>query len=125
MAASTHAQMSTNMLVARIAGAQSRRACRGSTILATVAQLALYLISPKQFVMRLGILILVLAVALSGNTRGAVTLPIRAVFKGQDRFEQLAVRAKAENCKSLPIGERTAAVRQALVGTPYRSFTLE
>ena len=79
----------------------------------------------KQFVMRLGILILILAVALTGNTRGAVTLPMRTVFKGQDRFEQLVVRAKAENWKSLPIGERTATAGQAMVGIPYRSFTLE
>src|SRR5438874_12698386 len=75
--------------------------------------------------MRLRILILVFAVVLTGTTRGAVTLPMRAVFKGQDRFEQLVVRAKAENWKSLPIGERTAVVGQAMVGTPYRSFTLE
>src|SRR5438105_15445799 len=75
--------------------------------------------------MRLGILISILAVALIGTTRGAVTLPMRTVFKGQDRFEQLVVRAKAENWKSLPIGERTATVGQAMVGTPYRSFTLE
>jgi Protein of unknown function (DUF1460) len=75
--------------------------------------------------MRLGILILVLAVAIAGNTRGAVTLPMRTVFKGQDRFEQLVVRAKAEKWSFLPIGERTAAVGQAMVGTPYRSFTLE
>jgi hypothetical protein len=75
--------------------------------------------------MRLGILISILAVALIGTTRGAVTLPMRTVFKGQDRFEQLVVRAKAENWKMLPIGERTAVVGQAMVGTPYRSFTLE
>ena len=50
---------------------------------------------------------------------------MRTVFKGQDRFEQLIVRAKAENWKTLPIGERTAVVGQAMVGTPYRSFTLE
>ena len=50
---------------------------------------------------------------------------MRTVFKGQDRFEQLVVRAKAENWKMLPIGERTAVVGQAMVGTPYRSFTLE
>jgi hypothetical protein len=79
----------------------------------------------KQFVMRLGILILVLAVAINGNTRGAVTLPMHTVFKGQDRFEQLVVRAKAENWATLPIGERTAAVGQAMVGMPYCSFTLE
>ena len=50
---------------------------------------------------------------------------MRTVFKGQDRFEQLVLRAKAENWKALPIGQRTAAVGQAMVGTPYRSFTLE
>ena len=75
--------------------------------------------------MLLRILILVFATASIGSMHGAVTLPMRTVFKGQDRFEQLVVRAKAENWKSLPIGERTAAVGQAMVGTPYRSFTLE
>jgi Protein of unknown function (DUF1460) len=75
--------------------------------------------------MRLRILISILAVVLIESTRGAVTLPMRTVFKGQDRFEQLVVRAKAENWKMLPIGERTAVVGQAMVGTPYRSFTLE
>src|SRR5438093_6142599 len=75
--------------------------------------------------MRLRILISVLAVVLTATTRGTVTLPMRTVFKGQDRFEQLVVSAKAENWKALPIGERTAAVGQAMVGTPYRSFTLE
>jgi hypothetical protein len=34
-------------------------------------------------------------------------------------------KAKAENWKALPIGERTAAVGQALVGTRYKHFTLE
>ena len=75
--------------------------------------------------MRLGILISILAIAICASTHGAVTLPMRTVFKGQDRFEQLVARAKAENWKMLPIGERTAAVGQAMVGTPYRSFTLE
>src|SRR5438105_10764042 len=75
--------------------------------------------------MRLRILILVFAVVLTATTRGAVTLPMRTVFKGQDRFEKLVIRAKTENWKSLPIGGRTATVGQAMVGTPYRSFTLE
>jgi hypothetical protein len=75
--------------------------------------------------MRLGILVPVLTVAIIGNAAAAVTLPMRTVFKGQDRFERLVVRAKAENWKSLPIGERTASVGQAMVGTPYRSYTLE
>jgi Protein of unknown function (DUF1460) len=47
------------------------------------------------------------------------------VFRGQDRFEELVLRAKASNWKSLPIGLRTATVGQAMVGTPYRSYTLE
>lgn len=75
--------------------------------------------------MRVKIFIFALAVAIAGNTRGAVTLPMQTVFKGQDRFEQLVKRAKSENWSSLPIGERTAAVGQAMVGIPYRSFTLE
>ncbi len=75
--------------------------------------------------MRLGILISVLAVAVTGNTRGEVTLPMHTVFKGQDRFEQLVAHAKAERWETLPIGERTSTVGKAMVGTPYRSFTLE
>lgn len=50
-------------------------------------------------------------------------LPFDTVFKGRGRFDQLVARADA--WKSLPIGERTAAVGQALVGTPYKSHTLE
>ena len=75
--------------------------------------------------MRLGILVLVLVVAITWNTCAAVTLPMSIVLKGQNRFEQLVARAKAENWKSLAIGERTATLGQAMVGTPYRSFTLE
>jgi hypothetical protein len=52
-------------------------------------------------------------------------LPFGTVFKGRDRFDSLVSKAKAENWKALPIGERTAAVGRALVGTRYKSFTLE
>ncbi len=52
-------------------------------------------------------------------------LPFTTVFKGHDRFDRLVALAKANDWKSLPIGERTAAVGRALVGTRYRSFTLE
>src|SRR6267143_1238407 len=75
--------------------------------------------------MRLRLLITILAAAAIANAGAAVTLPMSTVFKGQDRFQQLVVRAKAENWSSVPIGERTAAVGQAMVGTPYRSYTLE
>jgi len=47
------------------------------------------------------------------------------VFKGQDQFNRLVSKAKAGNWQALPIGERTAAVGQALVGTRYKHFTLE
>ena len=52
-------------------------------------------------------------------------LPLTTVFKGQDQFNRLVAKAKAGNWKALPIGERTAAVGQALVGTRYKHFTLE
>ena len=52
-------------------------------------------------------------------------LPFGTVFKGQDQFNRLVGKAKAENWKSQPIGDRTAAVGKALVGTRYKHFTLE
>ena len=52
-------------------------------------------------------------------------LPFGTVFKGQDQFNRLVAKAKADNWKSLPIGDRTAAVGKALVGTRYKHFTLE
>lgn len=52
-------------------------------------------------------------------------LPFRTVFKGSDRFDRLVQIARENNWASLPIGERTATVGRALVGTRYKSFTLE
>jgi hypothetical protein len=52
-------------------------------------------------------------------------LPFGTVFKGQDQFNRLVAKAKAGNWKALPVGERTVAVGQALVGTRYKHFTLE
>src|SRR5438876_7189128 len=52
-------------------------------------------------------------------------LPFKTVFKGQDQFNRLVSRASSGNWTSLPIGERTATVGQALVGTRYKHFTLE
>lgn len=53
----------------------------------------------------------------------AAPLPFDTVFKRRAKFEQLI--AQGETWKTLPIGERTAAVGRALVGTPYKGFTLE
>jgi hypothetical protein len=44
-------------------------------------------------------------------------LPFGTVFKGRDRFDRLVASARDGNWKSLPIGERTATVGRALVGT--------
>ena len=52
-------------------------------------------------------------------------LPFGTVFKGRDQFDRLVATAREENWKSRPIGERTATVGRALVGTRYKSYTLE
>jgi hypothetical protein len=67
------------------------------------------------------LLLLVGTSAMAAESR----LPFKTVFKGPDRFGKLVAQAKNENWKELPIGERTAAVGQALVGTRYKHFTLE
>jgi hypothetical protein len=66
-------------------------------------------------------LFLLFSVAFASESR----LPFSTVFKGQDQFNRLVAKAKAGNWKALPIGERTAAVGQALTGTRYKHFTLE
>jgi N-acetylmuramoyl-L-alanine amidase-like len=52
-------------------------------------------------------------------------LPFKTIFKGETQFNRLVSLAKQNNWKPLPIGERTAAVGQALTGTRYKSYTLE
>jgi hypothetical protein len=75
--------------------------------------------------MRFRISVFIFVLVFVAPVRASVTLPMNTAFRGQDRFEQLVMLAKAKDWASLPIGERTAAVGQAMVGTPYRSFTLE
>ena len=67
------------------------------------------------------LLLLIGAPAMAAESR----LPFKTVFKGPDQFNRLVAQARNENWKALPIGERTAAVGQALVGTRYKHFTLE
>lgn len=52
-------------------------------------------------------------------------LPLSTVFKGKDKFDRLVAQAIRENWRALPIGERTATVGRALLGTPYVNYTLE
>lgn len=68
--------------------------------------------------------LLVVSAFLSGAVfAAAASLRSETVFKGRAKFDQLV--ARGETWQTLPIGERTAAVGRALVGTPYKSFTLE
>lgn len=73
---------------------------------------------------RLAIIIAAL-VALPAGVAGGGQLPWGTVFKGESKFAALLARAAADNWAALPIGDRTAAVGRALVGTPYKNFTLE
>ncbi len=52
-------------------------------------------------------------------------LPFSTVFKGRDKFDRLVSEARAGDWQTLPIGDRTATVGRALLGTPYKSYTLE
>ncbi len=68
--------------------------------------------------------ILILCIASAVNAT-ASRLPFATVFKGRKQFEKLVAEAREGNWKELPIGQRTATVGRALVGTRYRHFTLE
>jgi hypothetical protein len=79
--------------------------------------------APLAFVRRflpLALVLLASCAALSAENFG---LPFDTVFKGRERFNALV--AQGEKWKGLPIGERTATVGRALVGTSYKSYTLE
>src|SRR3981081_4154100 len=69
--------------------------------------------------------VITLLLLISATAMAESRLPFQTGFKGGDRFDKLVAQAKAENWKTLPIGERTATVGQALVGTRYKHFTLE
>ena len=77
-----------------------------------------------RFSLWFGLVALALLGAVSA-ARGSEGLPLSTVFKGQTTFERLVAQAQRENWRALPIGDRTARVGAALVGTPYRGFTLE
>src|SRR5476649_2248832 len=64
------------------------------------------------------------AFALLGSTQAAA-LPANVVFVNPGKFNALIARGKAENWAALPLGERTTKVGLALLGTPYKNYTLE
>ncbi len=61
----------------------------------------------------------------SGSARAASELPMSTVFKGRATFDRLVAQAQRENWRALPVGDRTVRVGAALMGTPYKGFTLE
>jgi hypothetical protein len=75
--------------------------------------------------MRARVLILVLCLSSSAAWGMQARLPFDTIFKGRDKFDRLVQMAHEGGWKTLPIGERTATVGRALVGTRYKSFTLE
>ena len=75
--------------------------------------------------MRRTLVVILIFLAGVGFADAESGLPFSTVFKGRDRFDSLVAKAKQENWKALPIGERTVTVGRALVGTRYKSFTLE
>src|ERR1700724_569732 len=68
---------------------------------------------------------LVLVLSSLVESRGGVYLPYATVFKGESEFKQLVQKAVSENWRSLPLGERTVAFGEALLGTRYVNYTLE
>lgn len=64
-----------------------------------------------------------LALALAGV--GQAALPDSVVFVGKSKYYDLVERGVRENWRALPLGDRTVKAGLALVGTPYKNFTLE
>lgn len=71
--------------------------------------------------------LLLLVLAAGASALQAETLPFDVVFRGEDRFKDVTRLAtpKLDQLRSLPVGERVAWFGQVLVGTPYKSYTLE
>ena len=55
----------------------------------------------------------------------ASDLPGSLIFVGPGKYQALIQQGLAENWSALSIGDRTTKVGLALVGTPYRNYTLE
>ncbi len=52
-------------------------------------------------------------------------LPLEKTFVGQNRFEKVLAKARAENWRALPIAERMTKFAREFHHVPYESFTLE
>lgn len=80
--------------------------------------------STKRFIFIFPALLLLLPVC-PARAEYQARLPLPTVFKGKDKFDRLVAQAVREDWRALPIGERTARVGKALLGTPYVNYTLE
>jgi hypothetical protein len=72
-----------------------------------------------------GVLGLTTSLLHAGAPRPIPALPFDTVFQGTAKFEQLLQQAETERWAALPLGQRTATVGRALLGTPYVNYTLE
>src|ERR1700758_19885 len=75
--------------------------------------------------MRLQVAVAVLCFWFIEAVPATASLPFSTVFRGEPIFELLVRKAEEEAWRSRPLGERMVLVGKALIGTPYRSFTLE
>ena len=75
--------------------------------------------------MQKALVVLVFFLFAAGSVEAESRLPFATVFKGREQFDRLVSSARAGNWSSLSIGERAATVGKALVGTRYKSYTLE
>jgi N-acetylmuramoyl-L-alanine amidase-like len=55
----------------------------------------------------------------------AASLPESLIFVGPAKYQTLVERGLVGNWSALPVGERITRIGLALVGTPYRNYTLE
>jgi len=81
--------------------------------------------SAYQRVIMRAIFLMSLAAAVAVSPLVAASLPESVVFVGKGKYQSLMSKGAAENWKALPIGERTAQAGLALLGTPYKNYTLE
>ncbi len=95
-----------------------RGACRGERLLIVRCSPRR---TPLQPFVAISAFLFFCSIVLASETR----LPFSTVFKGRDQFDRLVALAKSNDWKSLAIGQRTATIGQALLGTRYKHFTLE
>lgn len=69
--------------------------------------------------------VLLITMLLSPSFALAASLPGSVVFVNKSKFDRLIKKGQVENWRNLPIGERTARAGLALLGTPYKNYTLE